>query len=291
MDAASSDLQAIPPRTIEEARLRRRVSIQETLYNELRQRVETARLASASSIPDVQILDRASVPHRPSDDSRLPFAGMILLGSLGAAVMLALVLDRADPRFQYPLQVSREIGLDILGSIPRIENGRAAKGEQNAAQVLEAFRELRLTIGFAYGSAGPLTLAITSPSQGEGKSLISTNLAVAFAEMGRRTLLIDGDTRRGDAHRLVARSRSPGLTDYLRQRTSDDIIQTTEYERLHFIGSGTRGGSTPELLASSRMSAFLGTLKRAYDVIIVDTPPLAAGGTPFSSERSPEASR
>jgi len=276
VDSASMELAAIPPRTIEEARLRRQVDIQETLYNELRQRVETARLASASSIPDVQILDRASVPHRPSDDPRLPLAAMAILGPLAAAVLLAILLDRADPRIQYPKQVSREIGLDILGSIPRI--GEGSSPEHNAQHVLEAFRELRLTIGFAFGSAGPLTLAVTSPAQGEGKSLISTNLAVAYAEMGRRTLLIDGDTRRGDAHRLLGAQRAPGLTDYLRGNGHFDVIQHTEYERLHFIGSGTRSGTTPELLASNRMAAFLGELKRSYEVIIVDTPPLAAGG-------------
>ena len=278
IDSASTELAAIPPRTIEEARLTRRVNIQETLYNELRQRVETASLASASSIPDVQILDRASVPHRPSSDSRLPLAAMSILGPLAAAVLIAILLDRADPRLQYPTQVTREIGLDILGSIPRIGNGDGPSADHNAQHVLEAFRELRLTIGFAFGSAGPLTLAITSPAQGEGKSLISTNLAVAYAEMGRRTLLIDGDTRRGDAHRLLARERAPGLTDYLRGNVQLDIIQHTEYERLHFIGSGTRSGTSPELLASTRMSTFLATLKRSYDVIIIDTPPLAAGG-------------
>jgi len=278
VDSASAELTAIPPRTIEEARLRRRVSIQENLYNELRQRVETARLASASSIPDVQILDHASAPQQPTDDNRPQLALMILMGALGAAVGGILLLDRIDPHIRYPMQVSREMGLDILGSIPRVRHISGAKGEENAAQVLEAFRELRLTVGFAFGSAGPLTLVITSPSQGEGKSLISTNLAVAFAEVGRRTLLVDGDTRRGDTHRLLDRQRVPGLTDYLRERTVGDVIQTTEYDRLHFIGSGTRSGSTPELLASPRMGAFLGTLKRAYDVIIVDTPPLAAGG-------------
>jgi len=278
VDSASSELTAIPPRTIEEARLRRRVAIQQNLYNELRSRVETARLASASSIPDLQILDRASAPEQPTDDKRLQLAAVILMGVFGAAIGGVILLDHVDPRVRYPLQVSREMGLDILGSIPRVSHSHGARGEENAAHVLEAFRELRLTIGFAYGSAGPLTLVITSPAQGEGKSLISTNLAVAYAEVGRRTLLIDADTRRGDAHRLLARNRSPGLTDYLRERTSGDIIQTTEYDRLHFVGSGTRSGSTPELLASPRMTAFLGTLKRAYDVIIVDTPPLAAGG-------------
>lgn len=281
VDEAAAELAEIPPRTIEEGRLRRRVSTTENLYNEIRGRVETARLAAASSIPDVRILDRASPPTRPSEDQRLPVAALILFGCLGAAVGGALVLDRLDARFRYASDVSRSVGLDILGSIPRIETGRGRKGVLNAAQALEAFRELRIHTGFAYGSAGPITVTITSPSAGEGKSLISANLAVAFAEVGKRTLLIDGDTRRGDAHRLLGRERSPGLIDYLKERTADDIIQATDHANLDFIGSGSRGVSTPELLASPRMAYFIGSLKRSYDVIIVDSPPLASGGDPL----------
>ncbi|HET9949670.1 MAG TPA: polysaccharide biosynthesis tyrosine autokinase [Longimicrobiales bacterium] len=278
IDAASADLQAIPPRTIEEGRLQRRVQITENLYNELRSRVETARLAAASSIPDVRILDRAQTPQRPTEDWRLPIAAAILFGSLAAAMGGAILLDRMDARFRYAGDVSRDIGLDILGSIPRIEAGRGKKGVLNAAQALEAFRELRIHIGFAYGSAGPITIAISSPAAGEGKSLISSNLAVAFSEVGQRTLLIDGDTRRGDAHKLLGREQSPGLIDYLKERAGQEIIQKTDHANLDFIACGSRGMSTPELLASSRMAYFMGTLKRSYDVIIVDTPPLAAGG-------------
>jgi succinoglycan biosynthesis transport protein ExoP len=277
IDDASAELEAIPPRTIEEARLTRSVQIQENLYNDLRGRVETARLAAASAIPDVRILDRAVVPDRPTDDSRLRWAAMIFFGFLGVASGGAILLDRMDARFRYASDVSREIGLDILGSIPRIQGG-GKKGVLNAAQALEAFRELRIHIGFAYGSAGPITLTVSSPSAGEGKSLVSSNLAVAFAEVGRRTLLIDGDTRRGDAHRLLGREQSPGLVDYLKERSGNEIIQKTEHQNLDFIACGARGTTTPELLASPRMAYFIGTLKRSYDVIIVDSPPLAAGG-------------
>ena len=281
VNSAAAELQAIPPRTIEERRLERRVATTENLYNEIRGRVEAARLAAASSIPDVRILDQAAVPQRPSDDQRLPLSAAILFGCLGLAVGGAILLDRMDARFRYAADVSRDIGLDILGSIPRIESSKGKRGVINAAQALEAFRELRIHVGFAYGSAGPITLAITSPSAGEGKSLISSNLAVAFSEVGRRTLLIDADTRRGDAHRLLGRERAPGLIDYLRERIGDDIIQSTDHPNLDFIGSGSRGVSTPELLASPRMAYFMGTLKRSYDVIIVDCPPLASGGDPL----------
>jgi len=275
---ASSDLEAIPPRTIEVGRLERRVAITENLYNDLRGRVETARLAAASSFPDVRVLDRAAVPQQPTEDSRLRLAALIFLGFVGAATGGAFLLDRMDARFHYASDVSRDIGLDILGSIPRIKSGRGQRGVLNAAQALEAFRELRIHMGFAYGSAGPITISISSPAAAEGKSLIASNLAVAFAEVGRRTLLIDGDTRRGDAHRLLGLQQSPGLVDYLRERSGQEIIQQTEHDNLDFIGCGSRGTSTPELLASPRMAYFMGTLKRSYDVIIVDTPPLAAGG-------------
>jgi capsular exopolysaccharide synthesis family protein len=276
--AASADLEAIPPRTIEEGRLERHVEITGSLYNDLRSRVETARLAAASSIPDVRILDRAEVPRQPTGDVRLMVAAALVLGFLGIAFGGAIVLDRTDARFRYAGDVSREIGLDILGSIPRIESNGGKSAVLNAAQALEAFRELRIHTGFAYGSAGPITLTISSPAAGEGKSLIASNLAVSFAEVGRRTLMIDGDTRRGDVHRLLGREQSPGLIDYLKERSGQEIIQRTDHDNLDFIASGSRGLSTPELLASSRMAHFMGTLKRSYDVIIVDAPPLAAGG-------------
>jgi len=279
--AATVELQAIPPRTIQERGLERSVNLTENLYNDLRGRVETARLAAASSIPDVRILDRAQVPVEPSQDERLRIVFMLFAGCLGAALAGALLLDRTDARYRYATDVSRDIGLGILGSIPRIHGGKGKQGVLNAAQALEAFRELRIHIGFAYGSAGPITLTISSPAAGEGKSLISSNLAVAFSEVGQRTLLIDGDTRRGDSHRLFGLEQSPGLTDYLRDRSGQDIIQQTGHENLDFIGCGTRGTSTPELLASNRMAQLMGTLKRSYDVIIVDSPPLASGGDPL----------
>ena len=274
---ATDELSEIPVRSIEEARLRRQVGIQDNLYNELRSRVENARLAAASSLPDVRILDRPMRPTTPSDDPRVLLAGVLLLAGLAVGVVGAVLLDLVDSRVRYPTQVGRGMGLEILGSIPRIDK-RRSKSKENQAQVLEAFRELRIAVGFAFGSAGPITLTVSSPSAGEGKSFITTNLAVAFADMGKRTLLIDGDTRRGDAHRLLGLPRTPGLTDYLKDRSVGDIVQSTSYRRLDFIGCGTRGSHTPELLASSRMSQFLGTLKRNYDVILIDSPPLSGGG-------------
>ena len=135
-----------------------------------------------------------------------------------------------------------------------------------------------MNVDYAYGRAGPTVLTISSPDKGEGKTLVATNLAIAFAGVGSRTLLIDGDTRLGDAHDLLGAHRKPGLTDYLAGSAGKEIVQETTYPKLHFIGSGSRKSSSPELVAAERMATLLAALKKMYQVIIIDSPPLAAGG-------------
>src|SRR5690606_25919332 len=121
-------------------------------------------------------------------------------------------------------------GLPILGVVPRVkdENGRA--GAENKAQLIEAFRSIRLSLNHAYGAAGPVLLTISSPGIGDGKSFISANLALSFAEMTEKTLLIDGDIRRGALHRLFGVARKPGLTDVLAgEATLDEVIRPTSH--------------------------------------------------------------
>ncbi len=148
--------------------------------------------------------------------------------------------------------------------------------------MVEAFRGVRLSLMHAYGTAVPLMVTLSSPGSGDGKSFISSNLALAFAELGRRTLLIDGDIRRGALHRLFGLSRKPGLTDYLRGGMEwEALIQRTEHKALDFVGCGTRLQTGPELLSSAPMGLLLKELRSRYDVILVDSPPLGAGIDPF----------
>jgi succinoglycan biosynthesis transport protein ExoP len=275
--SASRDLRQIPTRAIEEARLTRDVSIAENLYTTLQGRYEEARLAEVSSIPDVRILDAAVTPEQPLRN----IGRMLLLGGLaggvGLGLVLALLLDRLDRRLRYPDQVTRDLGLTILGVVPRVKGGKGMSAD-DAVQVLEALRTVRLNLVHAYGSAGPLVVTITSPGAGDGKSFIASNLANAFADMGHRTLLIDGDTRRGMLHRVLNLQRKPGLLDHLSGRASrEEIVQRAPSSSVDFIGSGTRKSGGPELLASGTMSQLLTGLRSSYSVIIVDSPPLGAG--------------
>lgn len=273
---ASRELQAIPTRTIQEARLTRTFDIAGTQYREVRQRYERARLAAASTVSGVRILDHAVVPQYPMRDQRATFALIVFGGMLGLGCLIAILLDRSDDRFRYPEDVSVGLGLEILGTIPRVSRKDGANSE-----VQEAFRELRLRLMYAHGSAGPLMVALSSPGPEEGKTFISSNLALSFAETGRRTLIIDADTRRGDLHHILGVERKPGLVDYLSGGRAEGLIQKTDYPNLHVLASGTRLARAPELLTGAQIQRLLARLRSHYEVIIVDTPPMAAGADAF----------
>ncbi len=103
-------------------------------------------------------------------------------------------------------------------------------------------------------------------------------MGLALADLGRRTLIIDGDVRRGHLHHLLGGSRKPGLTDFLKGRiTRSQLVERTAYGNLDRISSGTRRQDGPELLQSSAMASLLAELRSVYDVILVDTPPIGAG--------------
>ncbi len=279
---ASKELKQIPLRAIEEARLERAVGIAENLNTTLRQRYEEARLAEASSIPDVSILDSAVAPEVPTSDRAAQVILGGLAGGIGLAILLAILLDRTDRRVRYPEQVSGDLGLSILGAIPHVKsNGKGLRGEA-AVHVVEALRGIRLGLVHAHGTAGPLVVTISSPGPGDGKSFLASNLALAFADAGHRTLLLDADIRRGELHRLLERKRRPGLTDFLGGRADQaQVVQETSYPSLHFIGGGTRTQSGPELLGSPALTQLLVTLRANYSVIIVDSSPLSAGIDPY----------
>jgi len=277
VDAASQEIRQIPARSVEEARLRRGLELAEESYNTVQGRFLEATLAAeASGVPDVKILDPAIVPQRPVKNTAPRLLLMGLIAGLGLGVVGAVVLDRIDPRVRYPEQVSRDLGLPILGAVPHLRR------DQEPAEVVEALRGVCLNLVHAYGAAGPLLVTVTSPGPGDGKSFLAANLALTFADGGHRTLLIDGDIRRGVLHRRFKAARQPGLTDYLREEvTRDQIVQTSAYPWLSFVGCGTRSHRAPELLGSPAMASLITTLRSDYDVILIDSPPLGAGVDPF----------
>ncbi len=274
VDEASRDLRQIPARAIEEVRLNRSAQLKEQTYTALQQRFDQARLAAEATVPDVRILDPAVVPQRPVKNTAPRLLLMGLLAGLGLGVLGAIVLDRADPKVRYPEQVSRDLGVPIIGAVPHLR-------AKDPVEVVEALRGVRLSLVHEHGP-GPLLVTLTSPGPGDGKSFVSANLALTFADAGHRTLLVDGDIRRGVLHRRFKANRQPGLVDFLREEAGlAEIVQPTPYSRLALIGCGTRTQRAPEVLGSPAMTRLIAELRGRYDVILVDSPPLTAGIDPF----------
>jgi len=283
-DSVSRDLRSAPPVALEEVRLGRDQANAAQLFSNLQQRYEEARLAEVSSLPDVRVLERASKPDKPFADLAPLLVLVALVGGLGLGTLGAMTFDRMDPKVRNPDQVSRAMGLPILGAVPHLHrNGNKRERHDGTAKAVEALRGIRLNVQHAYGAAGPLLITVSSPGRGEGKSFVTSNLAQAFADVGYRTLLVDGDVRVGALHRVMRAQRRPGLTDVLAGRLpAAAVVQATAHPLLCFIGCGSRMHRGPELVSSAAVPRLMTALRSAYDVILVDSAPLAAGVDPYA---------
>src|SRR5439155_1744752 len=161
--AGEHELRGIPQRAIDEARLRRDLELATNLFTGVQQRYDEARLAEASSIADVRILDVAVPPQEPLKDtaSRLLVLGFI--AGLGLGLVGAVVADRVDPRMRYPDQVTRQMGLPILGVLPHVKDRAAGPDDEEVAQVIEAMRSVRLSLMHFYGGNGPVEVHQAQP--------------------------------------------------------------------------------------------------------------------------------
>ncbi len=279
VDSGAGTLRKLPPLAVEDARRQREVTLAEQTVANLQQRYEEARLAEVSAIPDVRILDRTAVPQDPVAHLGVLVVCVSLLGGLGLGVLGAVVKDSTDRRVSHPDQVTRSMGLTILGAIPHV----AVRGDDGIAPVIEAVRAARLNVTHVHGGGGPVVVTVTSPGKADGKSFVSSNLSLAFADAGYRTVLIDGDVRRGTQHHVLKAARQPGLTDYLAGRaTLERVVQATPYPGLALIGCGQRTHAGPALLSSAAMVHLVAELRRDYDAIVVDSPPLAVGADAFA---------
>ncbi|AQQ54217.1 CpsD/CapB family tyrosine-protein kinase [Planococcus lenghuensis] len=141
--------------------------------------------------------------------------------------------------------------------------------------VSEQYRTVRTNISFSSADKEVSTLLVTSAVPGEGKSTTSANLAVVFAQSGKRVLLVDGDMRKPTSHYTFHVNNAIGLSNLLtRQANMEDAIRRTNIENLDLITSGPIPPNPAELLASRTMDAVLQELLSGYDLVIFDAPPV-----------------
>jgi non-specific protein-tyrosine kinase len=206
---------------------------------------------------------------------------------LGAAIVF--VFEYLDDTVKDSETVQEVAGLSTLGTIALMKGDR--KGDRARSEmyrlaallyprssVAEAYRTLRTNIEFASVDAPIRTLLVTSSISGEGKTVTAANLALVFAQAGRRVLLVDVDLRKPGVHLVFDLPNVNGLTTLLRSLDAslDAVVHATEQENLRILTTGPLPPNPAELLGSQRMRAILDRLKASGDLVILDSPPLQA---------------
>lgn len=273
------------------AELMRSSEVTSQIYTFLLEKKEEARIAMASTISNIRVIDWAVTPHgQIKPNIRLN----LLLGALAGlllAIGVAFFLEFIDDSLKSVEEIERLIRKPIYGVIPRIPESRKEKEEeapravpynlvtQNSPKspISEAFRSLRTNIHFADPDRKLSTLLITSAGPSEGKSTIVTNLAVTFANINRRTLLIDCDLRKPNVHNIFQISRDPGLTNVLlNEKDWRDVLIETSVPNLFVIPSGPIPPNPTELLGSQHIKDLIVTLQQNFELILFDSPPVLA---------------
>ena len=250
----------------------------------LQSQYQLAQIQEASLGPYVTVLDSASEAIRIGTDLwQKVFLGMmvgVLIGVGGA-----FFLEYLDQTVKTTSDVERVLRTPVLGQIPyEVAFAGGRRGHDRIVTTTElpyddpateAFRALRTNVTFV-GAERPLQhIVVTSPGPGEGKTTTAANLALTLANAGSRTVLIDGDLRRPQQHHAFRIVQEPGLTDVLvGEAPLGEVIRPELAENLDVVPAGRIPPNPSELLGSDAMRRLLNDLRKGYEYIIMDTPPL-----------------
>jgi polysaccharide biosynthesis transport protein len=275
----------LPLTTISYAQLQRKRESSEKLFSLLEEKYQEALINEQSQPGNIFIFDQAQRSYAPSKPNRSLIVFLGLFAGLIIGIGYVFIKDYFDDRIKSPDELERR-NINILAWIPVIENmGVNGKGpgefiiaEKPDAMPSEAFKALRTRVQFSKVGKNTLkTILVTSAAPGEGKTIVSVNIAGAFAQDNKRTLLIDADLRKPRVHNLFNQLKSPGFVDYFFENaTLSEIIRPTQLENLSVITTGTLPPNPSELLGSNRMVDFLNEMRDKYDVIILDSAPIIA---------------
>src|SRR5213595_956311 len=252
-----------------------------TLYERLTNSLKDVNVSqSVDSGDQVSIMEMASGPVsvRPGLIKSLLIG--LGIGAL-AGIAILLLLDRIDDRMASFGEFQHHFSENVLGQIPKEKTkGRVSLLQPDDARHVfaESYRNVRSSIFFMpYEGPRPKTMLVTSSVPNEGKSTISSNLAITMALSGPRTLLIDGDLRRGALREAFGISSKIGFSEVLKQEVNwREVVVPTAYETLFVLPRGKTLSQPSEHLLRESTEALLKEIYQHYDYIIIDSSPVLA---------------
>ncbi|MGB8593545.1 MAG: polysaccharide biosynthesis tyrosine autokinase [Candidatus Acidiferrales bacterium] len=277
------------------------------LYDGLLQKLKEAGITAGLKSSNIRIVDPALVPTYPARPQKARNILLAFLVGLVGGVGLAFLREYLDNTVKSPDDVERLAGLPSLAVVPSVPSlnghGSASPGKllgegqpggedqedsrveivsfsKPKSQVSEAFRALRTSLLLSQADHPPQVILVTSALPREGKTTSAVNLAVTFAQLGDRTLIIDSDLRKPGIRRALGLSmgRELGLSSYLAGVASldDVIIPHPQIENLAALTTGPIPPSPADLLSSHRMRDAISYLRQKYKFIVIDSPPVMA---------------
>jgi succinoglycan biosynthesis transport protein ExoP len=230
--------------------------------------------------PEARVISFAIAPRTPA------YPNKMLMLSLGGAISLfiglaiALLIEKLDNTFRSANQIERQTGYPCYALIPAVEN--MTQNElmnyiisKPSSIVAESVRTLRLVLSLRAPKGGPKPrcITITSSFPNEGKTTLSLWLARLAAKSGEKVIIIDGDLRRPNVHRAMAKSNDASIVDYLTGHKSlEEVIQRDEASGLHMICARSVPNSALDLVGSDKMAKLVASLRQVYDLVIIDSP-------------------
>ncbi len=284
--------------------LKREVETNRQLYEAMLKQVKEAGLASAMRASGIRILDPAQMPTTPDSPHRILIATFGGLFGLLGSMAFVLLWKQEFRTFLQPGDAQRWVGIAELGAIPHVRAKHLAAGSESADRrskghpldlslwkgrfslAVEAFRATVPSLGLQQIGGSTQTLVITSPEVGDGKTMVSCNLAIAAAEANRRVLLIDADLRRPHVNEFFRLSNGYGLTDLLalpespRDLPLNRLCSGTPFPGLYVLPAGMCSQVSGQQLYSERLEQLLMRFREEFDVIILDTPPMLVVADP-----------
>jgi capsular exopolysaccharide synthesis family protein len=226
----------------------------------------------------LSVVEPANLPSQAEGTSKfiiIALAGLVGF-SLGAGA--AYLLDFLDRTVKTTADVERIFNLPVIGYISELmekENNATYVAKDPNSILAENFRLLRSNIEFFQISKPIRTILVTSPSQGNGKTTVATNLALSISQGEQEVVLVDADLRRPAVHKGLDMAREPGLSDLIRNKADiDEVVRNWYGGDMKVITAGDIPPNITEVVGSKRIGTILGELRERFELVIVDAPPL-----------------
>ena len=288
LNARQSDMNRLNQLKVEYDNLVMEKMQSEELYTSMLAKTKEMDLSTKDMMQNLVVVDKAFEPINPVKPRKSLTLVLGVIGGLGLGFALAFFANYMDDSIKSQDDIETHLRLNFLGYIPNIKTNSLIERDMQAhlhpqSNAAEGFRTVRAAISLVHKSDKFKVLAFTSTIPSEGKSLVTSNLAIVTAQTGVKTLLIDADLRRPSMHKAFQMQSPIGISSYLTNQVSDieEITQKTEVPNLDIICCGAVPNNPSELVGSSRMGELLEAVRGKYDRIFVDCPPVSAVSDPL----------